>query len=426
MSTGNRILEIGATRIGQRYVLGASVPLNAENWQGPWDCAEFCSWAVFQAAGIQYGTMNNNYTVRNSGDPATADAYTGFWDHDSRNLGQRISVAEASAIPGAMVLRAPTGRRGHIAISDGEGGTVEAKGSQWGVTRDVIAGRTWDVGVLVPGIHYDLDGADSAAEPAGPAEEVLRLTSPAMRGSEVRAVQRKLAELGYSPGPIDGIFGSKTEAAVIAFQTDQGLTVNGEVDDETRQSLFGGGGAEAPAAAFAAAASAEAEAEAEDSADTPSDLQWECSEGWRITGYYTPWEVDYPPVDMKTINVEGESHRFPEKFIAAMRMEGWARTLDGWYLGFWGSRYHRETEPKDSRGRRLEEGVVAVDPRLIEHGKRVRVYGVPAIEGRIFVAKDVGGAIQDKKIDVYCGEGDQARLKTYAVTKNDTRVCYEA
>jgi hypothetical protein len=36
------IIVIGESRIGQRYILGADVPLNNPDWNGPWDCSGFC------------------------------------------------------------------------------------------------------------------------------------------------------------------------------------------------------------------------------------------------------------------------------------------------------------------------------------------------------------------------------------------------
>lgn len=57
------------------------------------------------------------------------------------------------------------------------------------------------------------------------------------RGPEVRDVQRRLGELGYSPGPVDGIFGPRTENAVRAFQRDSGLAVDGIVGPRTRANL---------------------------------------------------------------------------------------------------------------------------------------------------------------------------------------------
>jgi peptidoglycan hydrolase-like protein with peptidoglycan-binding domain len=50
-------------------------------------------------------------------------------------------------------------------------------------------------------------------------------------------VQQLLAGAGYSPGPADGIFGSKTELAVKAFQKNRGLRTDGLVGPNTRSAL---------------------------------------------------------------------------------------------------------------------------------------------------------------------------------------------
>ena len=52
-------------------------------------------------------------------------------------------------------------------------------------------------------------------------------------GPAVEQMQRVLAALGYDPGPIDGQFGDKTEAAVRSFQTAEGLAVTGVWDAAT-------------------------------------------------------------------------------------------------------------------------------------------------------------------------------------------------
>lgn len=46
-------------------------------------------------------------------------------------------------------------------------------------------------------------------------------------GDEVRKIQQKLADLGYSVGNVDGIYGQRTQSAVKAFQRNVGLTADG-------------------------------------------------------------------------------------------------------------------------------------------------------------------------------------------------------
>ncbi len=61
-------------------------------------------------------------------------------------------------------------------------------------------------------------------------EPVLR---PGSTGEAVRELQQALKGLGYDPGPVDGQFGARTEDAVKAFQTAQGIAADGIVGDVT-------------------------------------------------------------------------------------------------------------------------------------------------------------------------------------------------
>ena len=50
-------------------------------------------------------------------------------------------------------------------------------------------------------------------------------------------LQERLTELGYNPGPIDGIWGKKTETALKKFQEDNSLPVTGKLDEATKEKL---------------------------------------------------------------------------------------------------------------------------------------------------------------------------------------------
>ena len=57
------------------------------------------------------------------------------------------------------------------------------------------------------------------------------------QGQTVRVLQQKLSELGYNAGPVDGVFGLRTEMAVIKFQTDNKLDIDGVVGNQTWNAL---------------------------------------------------------------------------------------------------------------------------------------------------------------------------------------------
>ncbi|MEW6246035.1 MAG: peptidoglycan-binding domain-containing protein [Nitrospirota bacterium] len=71
---------------------------------------------------------------------------------------------------------------------------------------------------------------------AFPGARLLRLQSPPMRGTDVRAVQTRLRQHNR-PVQADGIYGAATRAAVIRFQRTHGLKPDGIVGPKTWASL---------------------------------------------------------------------------------------------------------------------------------------------------------------------------------------------
>lgn len=68
-------------------------------------------------------------------------------------------------------------------------------------------------------------------------KRLLFLTSPYMRGSDVKKVQQALAEAGYDIEP-DGVFGPYTRVIVMRFQRKKGLLADGVVGPGLRAALF--------------------------------------------------------------------------------------------------------------------------------------------------------------------------------------------
>lgn len=65
----------------------------------------------------------------------------------------------------------------------------------------------------------------------------ILFTFPVFGDGGIAKAQAKLKELGYDPGAVDGVWGSKTKTAIEQFQTHAGLTVNGQLDPQTKEKL---------------------------------------------------------------------------------------------------------------------------------------------------------------------------------------------
>ena len=63
-------------------------------------------------------------------------------------------------------------------------------------------------------------------------DRMLFLRRPMMRGEDVSEIQSRLSSLGFDVGKVDGIFGPKTEEAIIEFQHNRNLAEDGKAGPE--------------------------------------------------------------------------------------------------------------------------------------------------------------------------------------------------
>lgn len=103
---------------------------------------------------------------------------------------------------------------GHVGYTVGGGYAVEWQGFSSGCVKTKIAGRGWTSWFKLPFIDYN-DGSSHEENPTLDVPLGSRLLKKGTTGTDVKALQELLMQLGYSLSKygVDGAFGSETEAA---------------------------------------------------------------------------------------------------------------------------------------------------------------------------------------------------------------------
>ena len=147
--------------------------------------------------------------------------YTGLWWY--RSVLERMNLD----CPW-WIARYPSSRAMAFGAAPNESYRPQVAGTLWGWQYS-SAGQ-------VPGISHSTDlnliyGLEGAAPVP---QSILRRGD---RGAGVRWVQERLNRCGANLA-VDGIYGPKTEAAVVQFQRENGLTADGIVGPRTRAKLY--------------------------------------------------------------------------------------------------------------------------------------------------------------------------------------------
>ena len=127
----------------------------------------------------------------------------------------------------------------HVGLYIGNDTVIEAKSTEKGVVTSKVS--TWTHWGELKGVSYvgvevnDNIVDDTVYTDLG--QRILKYITPNMSGEDVKKLQTKLNELGYSCGNVDGIFGKKTNNSLMLFQQDRGLTVDGICGIKTIEEL---------------------------------------------------------------------------------------------------------------------------------------------------------------------------------------------
>ena len=220
--------------------------------------------------------------------------------------------------------------------------------------------------MTVPAFAQSTDGA------AVPTTAQLAAVHPAMQqllqysdtGHWVMTLQADLNGLGFQSGPVDGIFGPKTEAGVKAFQAAKNLPVTGIANAVTWQDILAGYGLVPPL---------------NGSQSNTTNGALNQSNGSAAQGNNT---IDGRPI----------------LHVYHMLATAYGPSLaDNYPYG-----------PTDAFGQPLQSGMVAVDPNVIPLKSTVYVTGyrdnyLPQ-GGFLGHAMDTGGAIKGMRVDIFMND----------------------
>lgn len=192
------------------------------------DCSGLFSWAFKQLGGYMYhgsNTMWSRYCTSK-----------GALKSGKRSDGKTLK-------PGSAVFKCRNGNDYyHVGLYIGDGIVIEAQGTSTGVVTSSVS--KWTHWGELKGANYDDDIVTSTEEDTKDnvaytelGQRTLKYTSPNTYGEDVKKLQKKLNELGYSCGSVDGYFGKKTHNALILFQKDRNMTADGVCGSKTIAAL---------------------------------------------------------------------------------------------------------------------------------------------------------------------------------------------
>lgn len=191
------------------------------------DCSGLFVWAFKQLGGSIYHGSNTMYLKYCS----SKGKLTG----GNRSDGQELK-------PGTSVYTydAKKDNCGHVGLYIGGGTVIEAKGTQAGVITSKVSDSKWKLWGELKDVDYS-ETISAPTTPAAPSKDNDDVGFPVdsgwrptirrgSKGDTVKECQKMLHELGYDIGKrtgIDGDYGMMTESAVMVFQHDHGLVVDG-------------------------------------------------------------------------------------------------------------------------------------------------------------------------------------------------------
>ncbi|MFZ9889556.1 MAG: peptidoglycan-binding domain-containing protein [Myxococcota bacterium] len=205
--------------------------------------------------------------------PLVLDAKSGTWSLSGGELDRLSPSTDAASAPPPASPRAP--------IDQVERETAVAR---LPFAVPLTASPSAATAAPRPSVSRGLRRASNPSFLPGSAASSPPTQRYGSRNAHVVDLQQKLQRAGYDVGPVDGIFGAKTEAAVVSYQRARGLDVDGIVGPQTWGSL--GTSAGSPTTSTPRAPAAPAAPSQTASSSTPMGTHARLSEQYSSPGGY--------------------------------------------------------------------------------------------------------------------------------------------
>lgn len=219
MITEDQFARLCLSQDGDRYVFGAEVRADDAD-PAAFDCSELIEWACARL-GVSPRMPDGSWIqARHCSQAGTMIPI----DRAVKTRGALLFAFSSDPLVGARPGSA------HVAVSLGDGRTIEARSRTHGVGIFTAYGRGWTHGALVPGVTYTV-------EPQRPKLWV----GAGDKGRLVVQIQRALqrwSDVALPRFGVDGDWGAETTAAVAKWQSEVGLDPSGIADALTAAFLL--------------------------------------------------------------------------------------------------------------------------------------------------------------------------------------------
>lgn len=238
MSTAQDVLNVARRTIGNKESPAGSNRTPYGEWYGwngvPW-CAIWVSYCFYHAGmplppiqskkGFAYCPYGVSYYRDRDRFNKTPEAGAiVFFDWRGDGIADHVGIVE-KVEPGKVISI-----EGNTSYSDNSNGGQVMRRSR-SLSRGILGFA-----------HPDYDDKPATSDPnvRSWSGRHLMLTSPMQRGEDIREWQERMIELGYNlgRGGADGWFGEKSHAALLQFQKDKGLEVDGVIGPISWEATF--------------------------------------------------------------------------------------------------------------------------------------------------------------------------------------------